>query len=114
MGHSSGILVLQQGLLFENWVILEVIARLKDRAKFYYWRTKKGDEVDLIVEKEGRRTLIEVKTTEHPSTEDFEGLVLFKKKYGCDAGWVVCQVSRPQRFGDFTAIPWSELGSLWN
>lgn len=112
LGHSTGILTLQRGTLFENWVTLEVLARLRDRAKIFYWRSEKKEEVDLVIEKNGTRTLIEIKATEHPNRDDFTGLVKFKQKYDCNQGWVVCRAPRPQQFGGFTAVPWQELSAL--
>ena len=111
VGHSRGILTLQRGLLFEHWVILEAITRLQGRAHFFYWRTKQGDEVDLMIEKNGKRFAIEVKATENPSWEDFAGLAKFKKKHTIQEGWLICRTQRPQAFGQFTAIPWQELGT---
>lgn len=110
IGHSPGILTLQRGVLFEHWVVLEAIARLQDRARFCYWRTKQGDEVDLIIEKDGKRVAIEIKATERPNEKDFAGLASFKKKHDCNEAWVVCRAPRAQRFGPFTAVPFQELG----
>ena len=59
-----------KGAVFENYVILE---HLKERnnslesSNFYYWRNVSGVEIDLIIEKNGLLTPIEIKsgTTYH-------------------------------------------------
>lgn len=109
IGHSEGILTLQIGTLFEHFIILEVIALSQGRARLFYWRTKQGQEVDLIVEHNDRRIAIEIKATERPNLDDFDGLETFRKKCRCDHSYLVCQISRPQRFGAIEAIPWWEV-----
>ncbi len=53
------------GNIFENFVISELI-KLNDyynlRYQMYYWRTKQGSEVDLILEKDNKLKAIEIKT----------------------------------------------------
>lgn len=42
-----------KGALFENFIISELIKQasyLENKAKFYYWRTKQGSEIDVVVE----------------------------------------------------------------
>lgn len=109
IGHSEGILTLQIGTLLEHFIVLEVTALFQGRARLSYWRTKQGQEVDLIVEHKDRRIAIEVKATERPNSDDFGGLEMFRQKYRCDHSYLVCQISRPQRFGSIEAIPWWEI-----
>lgn len=42
-----------KGALFENFIISELIKQasyLENKAKFYYWRTKQGSEIDVVME----------------------------------------------------------------
>ncbi len=53
------------GALFENFAVNELQkmdAYSNTRFSFYYWRTKGGAEVDLILDKDGKQTAIEIKT----------------------------------------------------
>lgn len=112
IGHSKGIITLQIGLLFEHFVVLQAFALTDGRAELTYWRTPQGREVDLIVERQSRRIPIEIKATEKPKEDDFSGLHVFAKKHRCKEGYLVCRVGRPQKFGNFTAMPWSRLPEL--
>lgn len=109
LGHAEQILTLQMGSLFEHFVILEVIAQLKGSAQLSYWRSKQGEEVDLIIEQKDRRLAIEIKATEKPTQQDFHGLVAFCKKYRCPESYLVCRVPRAQQFGPNVALPWWNL-----
>ena len=43
-----------KGTLFENFIISELIKQdsyLEKNSKFYYWRTKQGSEIDVVIEK---------------------------------------------------------------
>ncbi len=54
------------GLLFENYVVSEVLKNIKHRGKdyaLYYLRTSDQAEVDLIVDKHDRQDFIEIKKT---------------------------------------------------
>lgn len=72
------------GNIFENFVITE-IEKLNDyyteRYSMYYWRTKWGSEVDLILVKDGLHKAVEIKTRKgkittaftatYPNTEEY-------------------------------------------
>lgn len=52
------------GSLFENYVIADIYKRelhTKSHAELYYYRTSKGLEVDLIIDRKTRREFIEIK-----------------------------------------------------
>ncbi|MDL1872316.1 ATP-binding protein [Deltaproteobacteria bacterium PRO3] len=112
IGHSPGILTLQAGLLFEHFIILQAVALWKSRAQLYYWRTKKGEEVALVVEGKSDLIPIEAKHTDRPSAQDFAGLIAFQKKYKTTKGYLICQVEKPQSFGAFTALSYQDMASL--
>lgn len=112
IGHSKGIITLQIGPLFEHFIVLQAFALTEGRAELTYWRTPQGQEVDLIVERQGKRVPIEIKATAKPKEDDFSGLHAFAKKHRCKEGYLVCRVSRAQKFGSFTALPWGHLPKL--
>ncbi len=54
-----------KGSIFENFVILEYLKEKNnslENCSFYYWRSISGVEIDLIVEKNGELTPIEIKS----------------------------------------------------
>lgn len=109
VGHSEGMLTLQMGKLFEHFIVLEMICRWNRQALFYFWRSKYGEEVDLIVEKQNGLVACEIKTTKNPVESDFKGLTAFAKKNACRAAYLICQVERPRKFGTLEAIPWQQM-----
>lgn len=53
-----------KGALFENFIISELIKQnsyAEKNYKFYYWRTKQGSEIDVIMEKPGELLAVELK-----------------------------------------------------
>ena len=76
------------GAHLENLVLQDLLvwrdARL-ERAELFYWRTSVGDEVDLVIETEGRLLPIEIKATSRPRLRDAEHLLTFRSEYGDQA-----------------------------
>jgi len=53
-----------KGALFENFIISELIKQnsyLEKNYKFFYWRTKQGSEIDVVMEKTGELIGVEIK-----------------------------------------------------
>lgn len=72
------------GALFENWVVSEIIKgywHLGQDPALYFWRTREGMEVDLVLEKGDELLAAEIKLTERPDPRFFLPLEgLFAKK----------------------------------
>jgi len=51
----------------------------------FYWRTTTGEEVDLVIETDGKVLPIEVKSTNKPRIKDASNLIAFQKEYGINA-----------------------------
>ena len=69
----------------ENIVLTDLLAwRETDAARpaILYWRTSTGEEVDFVIEREGKLLPIEVKATENPGYNDTKGLRSFLEEYG--------------------------------
>ena len=63
------------GSLFENFVISEIVKLnqyYRERFSLYYWRTKWGSEVDLVLVRDGKYKAIEVKTRKGSITPAFK------------------------------------------
>lgn len=66
---------IDKGALFENFIISELIKQnsyLEEKYKFYYWRTKQGSEIDVVLEKENRLIGIEIKYKRKAMNRAFE------------------------------------------
>ena len=112
---SRDLLKTQAGSLFEQWVMLELVARtayLGRGHRVSFWRTRHGAEVDAIIETPGRDIPIEIKWTENPRPTDVRHVELFLDTYSKRAkrGFLVCRVPHARKLTDrVTAIPWREL-----
>lgn len=68
------------GALWENFIFMELYKKsfaLKEHKEFYFWRTHKGSEVDIVAEKDGELFAYECKW----SKSDSRNLKLFQKSY---------------------------------
>jgi len=112
---SRDLIKTEAGSLFEQWVLLELVARtayLGRGHRVSFWRTRHGAEVDAVVETPRRDIPIEVKWTENPRATDARHLELFLDAYPGRAkqGFVVCRVARPIKLTErVTAISWRDL-----
>lgn len=85
--HLSGVAELT-GAHLENLVLLDLKAWRSGRllnTEILYWRTTTGEEVDLVIETEGKVLPIEIKSTSRPRVRDAANLIAFQHEYGTDA-----------------------------
>lgn len=71
-----------RGALFENMVVQEWIKRNYNAGtfnQFYFYRDQSGNEVDLIVDEGNRLKLIEIKSSQTPTSAFFKGHDYFLK-----------------------------------
>jgi len=84
------------GALFENYVVSEVAKTYFHRGKeapLYFWRTKEGLEVDLLIEEGGKIFPIEIKLTMRPRKEMLRGIYALRKRCPqLGSGAIVCLV----------------------
>jgi predicted AAA+ superfamily ATPase len=76
------------GAHLENIVCTDLLAwRETDtsRPAILYWRTNSGDEVDFVIERQGKLLAIEIKATSNPGYNDTRGLRSFLQEYPTDA-----------------------------
>lgn len=88
------------GELLENYVVMEVFKSWEHRGKtppLWFYRTRDGREVDLLIEEDGRLFPVEIKLTARPTRRDLKGIhALRSTRADVGAGAVVCMTS-----GDF-------------
>lgn len=102
-----------RGHSWENFVVESVIERIGRKfqgAKFGYWRTHAGAEVDLIVEYAGKVIPIEVKLHTSPVAADLRGLNQCVKDLKCECGFVVHGGDQSYKVGSqIRALPVHDL-----
>jgi predicted AAA+ superfamily ATPase len=82
--HLSG-LDAPQGAHLENLIPNDIPAWRDSRlesADVMYWRTAIGEEVDFVIETEGKLLPIEVKASARPRLGDAKHLLSFRAEYG--------------------------------
>jgi len=105
------------GPLFEQWIILQVMAFAEYHKKawnFFYYRDEKKKEVDLVVDTGKKLIAIEIKYSKKVRQSYFESLEIFKKfaKRPTKA-YLVFRGTTPEKWGEITALPYEEfLGQL--
>ncbi len=84
------------GSIWENHVLVELIRTFYNRGErpsFWFWRTHKGEEVDILIERAGRFTAIECKLNQNPLVRDTRGIEALVNFYGSEkvsASYVAC------------------------
>jgi uncharacterized protein len=87
------------GALFETAVLAEILRAFHNRGelpRIYFWRTATGEEVDFVVERNGRLLPVEAKLTASPKPEHARGIERFRELYGrsVEPGVLVCLTGR--------------------
>jgi predicted AAA+ superfamily ATPase len=87
------------GAFFETFVISEIIKSYYNAGldlPLYFYRDRDGNEIDLLIWKDGTLYPIEIKKTANPNKEDIRAFGLLDKIAGVrrGAGGVVCMYDR--------------------
>ena len=88
------------GALWETHVVMETVKSFVSQGRnvpLWFWRTAQGEEVDLIIERNGRFTAIECKYSEVPDGSSMKGLRSFASAYGIENLQTVYVASRTPR-----------------
>ena len=83
-----------------------------EQPALFFWRASGGDEVDLVIERDGRLHGLEIKATATPTPRHAEGLAPWMALAGPDTrGAVACAVREagPLSRG-VRAVPWWSSG----
>lgn len=103
------------GAIVETAVLSEVIKTALHRGtepNVYFWRTSRGEEVDIVLEAQGRLIPVEVKQTATPSPGLASGLSSFMRDYAgnTEKGWLVHLGNTWLPLApNVTAVPFSEI-----
>ena len=99
------------GALFETAVVAEWVKAFRqagEQPALFFWRASGGDEVDLVIERDGRLHGLEIKATATPTPRHAEGLARWMALAGPETrGAVACAVREagPLSRG-VRAVPW--------
>jgi predicted AAA+ superfamily ATPase len=100
------------GALWENYVVSQWLRRRdwhEPSLGLWTWRDQGGNEVDLVLEKEGRLIPIECKLAERPESKDVQGIRKLKAFYGEEAvlhAYIACPMDMPYGIASgVTAVP---------
>ena len=109
---------LEQGRLFEQWVIQEAVRYNEYHQndwKFSFWRTSHGAEVDLLISR-GPRILyaIECKATAGVASRDLSGLKSFRESYPKVPCVIVAPVQHSLKLEFARVIAPAQLLELFN
>ncbi len=104
------------GALWETHVVMEVVKAFASRGRsvpLWFWRTSRGEEVDLIIDRDGRFTAIECKYAEVVDESALKGLRAFTRDYGpesVEARYLASRTPIPYPLTDgITALPGSRI-----
>ncbi len=103
------------GALFETAVfgeILRAFLHQGETPRVFFWRTAAGDEVDFVVERQGRLVPIEAKLTKTPTPRHARSIERFRSAYGraAEPGILVCLVDEPAAVTrDCRAVPFEQF-----
>ena len=77
------------GAIFENFIVAEIMKIFHHRGEepnLYYWRTREGSEVDLIIDADSSLIPIEIKQTETPHPKMAKEVLSFQSLFEGRAG----------------------------
>ena len=99
------------GPLFETLVVSEwvkVFYHRGERPELFYWRSKTGLEVDLLIDRNGRLHPLEIKATATLLPGHAEALLKRKElaKKFAEGGVLVANIDQPFTFKNLKAISW--------
>jgi|APFre7841882724_1041349.scaffolds.fasta_scaffold03234_2 predicted AAA+ superfamily ATPase len=102
------------GQLFETAVVCEWVKAFYhrgERPELYFWRSKTGIEVDLIIDRNGRLYPIEVKASSTLLPPHTKSLTKWRALSGSAAenGIIVAPISHPFSLGECRAVPWDRM-----
>ncbi|MDR1366146.1 MAG: ATP-binding protein [Holosporales bacterium] len=100
------------GAFFETFVISEILKsyyHTGEKAYFYFFRDEKGNEVDLLIQKDGMYYPIEIKKHATPSLKDIAAFKIFAKLESLGYGCEICLTPDIQPLS-----PNANAISMWN
>lgn len=103
----------RRGRLFEHFIVLEtdrLLRYLSIDGRAFFWRTKDGREVDLLIEDRGALiAAVEIKSSSVITPHYFSGLRTFAEEHPTVPRYIVADVPESFELQDLaTVLPWRE------
>lgn len=105
-----------RGALFENLIVSESYKQLFNEGEspeLWFWRDRRGHEVDMIVERNSNYLAVEMKSGKTLSTEQFKGLKYWNNLTGDEGESVLIYGGEQssERNG-IAVLPWRRAGDF--
>lgn len=104
------------GAIFENLVISEIKKNRFNKNQFgdmYYLRDSAGNEVDLVLEKEGELLPVEIKSSVKTSRSDYKNIRWFQKLYRINNGLLINQSNESEELDNrIMKIGWADVANV--
>jgi len=102
-----------RGGLFENFIISELIKKrfnAGEPGNLYFWRDNKGNEVDVIIDRDNKLFPIEIKAGQTITSAYFKSINFWNQLTGNIEGTVIYAGEKTQkRSSGITVIPWYKM-----
>jgi len=102
-----------RGLSWEAFVIDQMVSaleRTRPASRAYFWRTARGEEVDLLIDHGRRRVPFEIKLHSAPTQDDARSVVACMRDLGLSKGYVIHAGRNEYSLGhNVTALPAEQL-----
>jgi predicted AAA+ superfamily ATPase len=100
------------GDTFEQFIFLELLrlsSYTRNRAKFFYLKTKDGAEIDIIIDLPNRPlTLVEVKSSQNVHPEDLSGFAKLGADFPNAAMFCLCRDPVEKEIRGVRVMPWQQ------
>jgi predicted AAA+ superfamily ATPase len=104
------------GALFENWILAEIRKNSFNAGQnggMYYFRDNTGNEIDLILERDGGPMAIEVKAANKVDAGMLRGLRFWKKYQPGSPCLLMHSGQRSEAISDMMhVVPWTEVANI--
>ena len=108
-----------RGAIFETWVVSEIVKHRTNRGEaggLSFYRESNGAEIDLVIDRADRITLVEAKSAETPSSSFFDGVRRVRRHFSelprpCEVA-VAYGGDQFQQRAEGRLIPWRMLHTV--
>jgi predicted AAA+ superfamily ATPase len=107
-----------KGALFENYVFSEIAKHYFNngmRKDLYFWRNNTGNEIDCIIEAEGKQKAIEIKSGTTLNRDFFKGLTYYRKLSGLTENnlYLIYGGTEKLKQNNGIVLPWNAISELF-
>lgn len=104
-----------KGQLFENFILLEKMKQSwnnKTHEQFYFWRDTRGNEIDLLIERNQELIAVEIKSGKTIHQDFFKTLNQFKKTKPDSLNFLVYGGNEMQKRSNCTVVGFNDLDQI--